>query len=169
MLLVRSNHDQAFDRWLKEFDPRRDPANARFYHWHMYQKYRAIEQGLAFDSYADALTSAALSLHIDTDQWVHIKEDESYVIHDIEFGLHGHLGPNGAKGSPKSYRQLGRKINTGHTHSCGIIDGVWTAGVLANLDMGYNKGPSSWSQSHILTNPNGKRQMITQKGNKWRA
>ncbi|AGC35650.1 hypothetical protein RHEph03_gp023 [Rhizobium phage RHEph03] len=168
-IVVRSNHDQAFERWLREFDGKHDPANARFYHWHMYSKYFRIENGLEDDSFWVALTTAAYENDVPYSNWINIREDDSFVIHDIEFGLHGHLGPNGAKGSPKGYRQLGRKLNTGHTHSASIIDGVWTAGVLASLRMGYNKGPSSWSVSHILTHPNGKRQMITQKGDKWRA
>ncbi len=169
LLLVRSNHDMAFMRWLKEHDGS-DPANARFYHEMMSMMYSAIEQGdPQYDIYVHALVRTALRNQVGTDQWVHIKEDDSYVVHDIEFGLHGHLGPNGARGSPRGYRQLGRKINSGHTHSAGIIDGIWTAGVLASLRMGYNKGPSSWSHSHILTHENGKRQMITQRGEKWRA
>lgn len=169
MLIVRSNHDMAFDRWLKEFDGTRDPANARFYHYHMWRRFEAIEKGDELDSFELALEEAAADVNVDARSWVHVKEDDSYVLHGIELGLHGHLGPNGARGNPKSYRQLGRKLNTGHTHSASIIDGVWTAGVCASLRMGYNKGPSSWSHSHILTHPNGKRQMITQFGDKWRA
>lgn len=169
MLLVRSNHDQAFDKWLRTFDGQNDPANAAFFHYHMWQRFKAIECGGNLDNYRLALDEAARKHGLDTSKWVHILEDDSHVEYEIEFGLHGHLGPNGAKGSPKGYRQLGRKINTGHTHSAGIIDGIWTAGVLASLNMGYNKGPSSWSHSHILTHSNGKRQMITQKGEQWRA
>jgi len=60
-------------------------------------------------------------------------------------------------------------VNTGHTHSTGIIDGVYTAGVHGKLDMDYNKGPSSWSHSHVITYPNGKRAIITIKDGKWRA
>jgi hypothetical protein len=170
ILLVRSNHDEAFHRWLREYSPASDPVNAAFYHYHMWLKYEEIAKGNPeYDPYETALIEAAHDLDVDTSRWVHIKEDDSFVVNEIELGLHGHLGPNGSRGSPKSYRQLGRKLNTGHTHSAGIIDGVWTAGVLASLSMGYNKGPSSWSHSHILTHPNGKRQMITQVGDKWRA
>lgn len=165
LLLVRSNHDMAFDRWLKEFDGTRDPDNAAFFHYHMWRRFSEPD----FDNYEHALVLAATILKVDTSNWVHIKEDDSYVLHGIELGVHGHLGPNGARGNPKGYRQLGRKLNTGHTHSAGIIDGVWTSGVLANLDMGYNKGPSSWSHASILTHQNGKRQMIVQRGSKWRA
>jgi hypothetical protein len=83
--------------------------------------------------------------------------------------MHGHTGVNGARGSPAGYRKMDTKANTGHTHSAGITDGVYTAGVSGKLDMGYNKGPSSWSHSHIITYPNGKRSIITTKAGKWHA
>lgn len=35
--------------------------------------------------------------------------------------------------------------------------------------MGYNKGPSSWSHSHVVTYPNGKRAVVTMRGTRWRA
>ena len=95
-------------------------------------------------------------------------EDESLKIAGIEHGMHGHLGPNGARGNPKNLRTAG-KANTGHTHSAGIVDGVYTAGVYGELDMGYNKGLSSWSHSFIITYPNGKRTICTIKdGRAWR-
>jgi hypothetical protein len=95
-----------------------------------------------------------------------ILEDESLKISGIECGMHGHLGPNGARGNPRNLRTVG-KANTGHTHSAGIVEGVYTAGVLGNLDMEYNKGPSSWSHSSILTYANGKRTIITHRAGKW--
>jgi glucose-6-phosphate 1-dehydrogenase len=64
---------------------------------------------------------------------------------------------------------MGRKRNQGHTHSAGIIDGNYTAGITGNLDQGYNDGPGSWSQSNILTYANGKRAIQTTWGNAWRA
>ena len=100
----------------------------------------------------------------------YVREDESRKVHgtDIEAGVHGHLGPNGARGSPTNLRTIG-KANTAHTHSAGIIDGIYTAGVYGSLDMGYNKGPSSWSHSLIVTYLNGKRAILTIKNGKaWR-
>jgi hypothetical protein len=163
--VVRSNHDQAFERWLKETSAAYDYVNAGYWHSCNAALYHQISQGNdKFDVFAWAMTM------LDAPDDVHfMREDESLVINDIEYGMHGHRGPNGARGNPKAFRSLGRKANTGHTHSASIIDGVWTAGVLARLDMGYNAGPSSWSHSHIVTYPNGKRQMITQKGDRWRA
>lgn len=167
--VVRSNHDQAFERWLKDPDAVTDPANARYWHQANHAKLLAIESGTDLDVFVWAMQYAADAKNLRFDRVRFIAEDESVVINDIEYGMHGHRGPNGSRGNPKAFRQLGRKANTGHTHSAGIIDGVWTAGVLAKLDMGYNSGPSSWSHSSIITYPSGKRAIVTQRGNKWRA
>ena len=70
---------------------------------------------------------------------------------------------------PQSLKRIGRKANTGHTHSAGIYDGLWVAGLTAMMEQGYNIGPGSWSHSQILTHKNGKRQMITIWSGKWRA
>lgn len=169
-VVVESNHDLAYRRWLKEADIRFDPENARFYHESNAQVYKEIEGGNThFNIFAWALKNKE-----DLKNVVFLQEDDSFVIckdksGGIECGIHGHIGPNGARGSPKNLRKIGRKVNTGHTHSAGIIDGVYTAGVSAKLDMDYNKGPSSWSHSHIVTYPNGKRSIITVKNGKWRS
>src|SRR3546814_337856 len=83
--------------------------------------------------------------------------------------MHGHLGPNGARGGAAAFAKMGRKANVGHSHQAGIYDGIFTAGTSSNLDMGYNRGPSSWSHSDVLTYKNGKRTIITHWNGKWRA
>jgi hypothetical protein len=166
--VIRSNHDQAFERWLKDVSFSMDPINAGYWHYWNHRVHQQIDLGNDFDVFAAAIGMiAAEECFLISAHWV--QEDESVVIYDIEHGMHGHRGANGSRGTPNQFRRMGRKSNTGHTHSCGIIDGVYTAGVLAELDMGYNAGPSSWSHSHIITYPNGKRCIITQKGDKWRA
>jgi hypothetical protein len=163
---IRSNHDEALLRWLRE-ELKDDPVNARYWHKMNYLVYSRIEEGATPDVFSLAMRATGFGEFPKNVRF--IKEDDSLVINDIEFGMHGHLGPNGARGNPKAFRQIGTRANTGHTHSAGIVDGIYTAGVLATLNMGYNKGPSSWSQSHIVTYPNGKRTIITQRGAKWRA
>lgn len=161
---VRSNHDQAILRWLKD-TPELGDTNTEYWHWLNYNAFKQIREHGVFDAFRFAMDDIGPS----KENVKYLREDESYVLRGIEQGMHGHLGPNGSRGNPKAYRQIGRRANTGHTHSAGIIDGIYTAGVLATLDMGYNVGPSSWSQSSIITYPNGKRAIITQRGNKWRA
>lgn len=165
ILNIRSNHDEALLRWLKEGSTFTDPVNARYWHELNAALYRAVEEkNFDFDIYEYAMAHTGYELK----NVLFVKEDQSVVFKGIEFGMHGHLGANGAKGHPRQFRQMGRRANTGHTHSAGIIDGVYTAGAM-NLDMLYNKGLSSWSVSHILTHETGKRQIVTQRGRKWRA
>jgi len=168
LVVVESNHDQAFRRWLAEADIRIDPENAEFYHRSNAELFKQIRNGNPdFHIFEWAVR-----------QWSELKttkflnEDDSFVIcgvNGIECGMHGHRGPNGARGNPNALRNLGRKCNVGHTHSAAIIDGIYVAGISCAMDMGYNKGPSSWSHSHIVTYPNGKRTIITMKDGKWKA
>ncbi|QOE32138.1 hypothetical protein CPT_Paso_021 [Rhizobium phage Paso] len=167
--VIRSNHDQAFERWLKNVDAFHDPANATYWCIANAEKLDAIRNGRTLDVFVWAMHYAAASEGFKFTNVKFVQEDESVVINDIEHGMHGHRGPNGSRGNPKAYRQMGRKVNTAHTHSAGVIDGVWTAGTLSLLRLGYNAGPSSWSHSSIITYPSGKRAIITQRGAKWRA
>lgn len=169
-VVVNSNHDNALERWLREADYREDPANALFFLEAQLSKYRAIATGNQdFMLLEWALRRAGCPAKARF-----LREDESFVIcpdarGGIECGMHGHLGPNGSRGTPQGLSRLGRKANTGHTHSAGIIDGMYIAGTVAHLDMGYNAGPSSWSHSSIVTYPNGKRAIVTHTAEGWRA
>ena len=103
-----------------------------------------------------------------------LREDESFVIcpdagGGIEAGMHGHLGPNGSRGSPLPLSRIGRKANTAHTHSSGIYDGLYVGGTKSRLDVGWNAGPTSWSHSDVVTYETGKRAIITTRNGKWRA
>jgi hypothetical protein len=100
-----------------------------------------------------------------------LKADESYLVCDgkIECGMHGHLGPNGARGTPNSLQHVGRRANIGHTHCPGIYNGLYVAGTSSKLKWSYNWGPSGWNHAHILTYPNGARSIVTLYDGKWRA
>lgn len=170
MVVVDSNHDNAFTRWLREADYRKDPPNAVFFLEAQLRKYQAIRDG---DENFHLVEWALRRLGCPEDVRF-LREDESFVIlHErgwgIECGMHGHLGPNGSRGTPRGLRRMGRRANTGHTHSTEILDGMYVAGTSTKLDVGYNKGPSSWTHSHIVTYPNGKRAIVTMYGGAWRA
>jgi hypothetical protein len=169
-IVIDSNHDNALGRWLREADYRNDHINAIFFLTAQLRYYRSIKNKEPnFHLVEWALKELGCPEDI-----IFLQEDESFITckdcsDGIENGMHGHLGLNGARGSPTGFSRMGRKANTAHTHSASIIDGVYTAGLSALMDQGYNKGPSSWSQSHILTYPNGKRAIITMFANRWRG
>ena len=164
--VVVSNHDQAIELWLRNIAALKDPENLLF--WHKMnvsmlesEDPHAFEQALRM-----SIAKCGDSLQ---DRVSVIREDESYrILDEIEAGLHGHLGSNGSRGSPRTLSNAG-KANTGHTHSSGIFQGVYTAGVYGDLDMKYNKGLSAWSHGMVVTYPNAKRAILTiKKGRAWR-
>lgn len=167
-IVVDSNHDNAMVRWLREADYKTDPANAIFFLERQLALYKAMEVGNdEYHAVEDALKSLGLKGNIRF-----LRRDESFVIcpdhGGIECGMHGDMGPDGARGSPSNLYRIGRRANTGHTHSAKIIDGLYVAGTCA-LNPDYKKGPSSWSHSHVITYSNGKRAIITAWYGKWRA
>lgn len=171
-IVVDSNHDRAMERWLRESDWRHDPINMEFFMESTLAKVKAIKNQDADFHMLRHWYGEMCGSHNHNVKF--LDEDESYVLCEdanggIECGMHGHLGPNGARGSAASFAKMGRKANVAHTHSSGIYDGIYTAGTSSKMDMGYNHGPSSWSWSHIITYPNGKRAIITMRHGKWRA
>lgn len=168
-VVVDSNHDNALTRWLREADWRHDLRNAEFYLEAQLEVLRAIRLGTDFHTVEWAMQHEGCP-----PVTRFLREDESFVIcrdtaGGIECGMHGHLGPNGSQGSPLALSRMGRRANTAHTHSAGILDGMFIAGTSSKLDLGYNRGPSSWSHSHIVTYPNGSRAIVTMWDGKWRA
>lgn len=170
-VVVESNHDLAFKRWLKEADYKTDPENAIFFLENQLAMYKALADGNdKFSVFGHAVVNERPEL-------INVRflaVDESFRICNetgkgIECGNHGHIGNNGTRGSINAFVVRGYRENIGHNHTAMIKDGVCSAGVLGSLDMGYNQGGSSWSHSNIVTNALGKRQTVTIKNGKWRA
>lgn len=169
--VVDSNHDRALFRWLKESDYRNDPVNAVFFLECQTAAYRAIEKGQDRFKPIEAAIRA-LSLDIPTVTFLD-RTDTLMICEDtggIECALHGDQGANGAKGSVNSFAKMGSKANVADHHGAVIYEGVYQAGHSCLRDMVYNRGGlTSWSPSHIVTYPNGKRTIVTMVGDKWRA
>lgn len=165
-IVVDSNHDNALERWLKEADYKKDHVNALFYLETQTMKYRAVDEGNKKFHLVESVLRE-LGVHKDIR---FLRDDESFLIcGEIESGMHGHLGVNGARGYALSFSKTGRKSNTGHTHSAQILHGAYVAGTSSEKRLEYNKGLSSWSHSHIITYLSGKRCIVTAKKGKWRA
>lgn len=168
-VIVASNHDGALMRWLDSADYRVDPRNALTFLELQREVYTAISRKEKIDIFKVAMLKSGAPKSAKF-----LETDESYIVcpdanGGIEMGMHGHLGLNGGPGSVLGFARMGRKSITGHGHSAAITDGAWRSGTSSNMDMGYNRGPSSWSHSHVITQPNGKRQMCTMYRGAWRA
>lgn len=158
-VVVQSNHDNAYSKWVKtgiKSGVQRDPANYIFWLQSELLYCDLLRKGVndppLFEHMVRRL-GAPSSVHFH-------EEDKSFKVANIECGMHGHLGANGAKASPTAFERMGSKSNTGHVHSAGITSGNYRSGV-CSLEMGYNKGLSSWSITHTVIYPNGRRTLIT--------
>ena len=166
-VVVNSNHDQMLKRWLQQTTHKDDPLNAIFY----LQAELYLHQELKLSPGVEpSLLEWAVGPMVAT----YLREDESFVIcrdahGGIECGMHGHRGPNGARGNIRAFARMGRKSVVGHSHSAGIFEGCYQVGLSGKFDQGYNKGPSSWSHTHCVIYKNGKRSLVTLHNGKWRA
>lgn len=168
MHVVRSNHDEALDRWLRETDWRQDAQNAEFYLTLALEAVRQTVANFDWNPLEWAISDAFLRLDRPEVDLNFVAMDESLDIEGIECGIHGHVGPSGARGNPRSYSRLGFKTFTAHLHTPSIVDGCYTVGVLGHLEMEYNRGPSKWMHAHGLIYPNGKRAFLFSKNGVWR-
>jgi hypothetical protein len=90
-------------------------------------------------------------------------------VEGIELGMHGHLGPNGARGSLRNLSRLGARVVSGHSHTPGIEEGHYQVGTSSRLRLEYNVGPSAWLQTHCVIYASGKRALLTVVDGHWRA
>jgi hypothetical protein len=168
-VVVGSNHDEHMHRWLKDANWKSDPPNMLFYLQAAHRTCQAIKEG---DEGFHLLEWACREKGAPEDV-IFLRQDQSWLVHDIECGLHGDRGPNGSRGSARSLSRIGAKTNIGHSHTPAIIDGCWQAGVTAgDVDeptLDYACGPSAWSRTLIGTYATGKRTLITMRGLRWRA
>lgn len=171
-VVVPSNHNDALERWLREADPREDPANAHFWFRANAAIYEAIERNdEGFDVFRWALAQADARAMEDI---VFPPRGGSYVVCQasggIECAIHGDQGINGARGSPNNLLRVATRMNTGHAHSPSILDGIYTAGLCGKMDQGYNNPMlGSWSHTQVIVYPSGKRTLLTLIRGKWRA
>jgi len=177
IVVTRANHDQAFDKWVVESDWRNDPTNAELLLDTAGAMVRAAKKGTGFNALEYHLNRRGVQHQCKTrggrrmrlPDVKFLKLDESHEIKGIECGMHGHVGPSGTRGMPKQFRRLGFRSFTAHTHSPSIYDGAYTVGVLGDLNMGYNIGPSKWMHAHGIVYPNGKRAFVFIKNGRYRG
>lgn len=93
--------------------------------------------------------------------------NESFLLYGVDCSQHGDRGPNGSRGGLNTFAGVSHKTTTGHSHTAGIKDGAMVVGHSSNPNHNYNSGYSSWTHSHALHYPNGKRTLITIIDGQW--
>jgi hypothetical protein len=174
---VYGNHERHLGRWLKEADARFDPVNALFWSELQAATFKHIRDTDLYlePNYLELAIKTAYPNSRVLDQVKFLMEDEITIRCEEHGGgvrcdIHGDRGANGSRGTPMGFTKMGRKVNIGDKHSAGIWDGVHVAGTFEEIDNNdWTRGDGSWSYSHIVLYPNGKRAIITCYNGKWRA
>lgn len=171
IFVVKSNHDEHIDRWLREADPNLDPENARFYHYLRYHQYKHICENKKFDiiefwgNNPDQYRGIKPCVY---DKTHFLSRGESMELAGVEVSLHGDMGPNGARGTLRNLSKLGQKLVIGHSHTPGIINGSYQVGTTSELRLDYNVGPSSWLHTSALIYPDGNVTLINVINGRWK-
>lgn len=163
-VLVDSNHGTFVARWIRDNDWR-TVGNKRFFLETALMVLESVKMTGRGTEYADPL---ALWMKRLAPSVVCPEADSSVKLADIECGMHGHAGPNGAKGTVKNLARLGARVISGHGHSPAIEEGHYRVGTSSPLSLDYTHGPTSWLNTHCAVYANGKRSLISVIDGEWR-
>lgn len=165
-VVVQSNHDQHFLRWLREADHRSDPLNAEF----QLDRERALLARIRAGGGTSMFFAETMRfLSADgLDRVRFLGDGEGYTVGGVECGIHGHAGPDGTRGAIGVFERLGIDMVLGHFHRPVARGGLHVAGV-CQLDLGYNRGPSSWAIAHVVCHDDGTRQHVFLDGDRFAA
>lgn len=166
-IIQASNHNDFLRRWVIENEWREDPVNAEFYLETALVIAKSTKMGLGGMEHVDPFAHWFVAAKIPSSMVLDL--DESFMLKDVELGMHGDIGPNGARGSIKNLRRIGTKSIIFHSHSPGIDEGCYQAGTSTRLRLEYNHGPSGWLNAHVLLNADGKRQIVVFVDGEYRA
>jgi len=152
VVIVRSNHDDFIDRWLKDTD---------------WRKTVTPKNSLEYMQFAAAILNKeapnGIIPYVITKKYPHFKtlgRSDSFIVNGWELGQHGDIGSGGSRGSLLQFRKLNTKIVVGHYHAPGRKDGALAVGTSTHLRIGYNIGASGWLQSHVIIHNDSKAQHI---------
>lgn len=152
VVIVRSNHDDFLDRWLKSTD---------------WRKATTLKNSIEYMEYSTLLLKGEAPngvipylINRKYPKFKTLGRSDSFVVNGWELGQHGDIGSNGSRGSLVQFRKLNTKMVVGHYHSPGRKDGALAVGTSTKLRVNYNLGPSGWLQSHVIVHDDSKAQHI---------
>ncbi len=158
IIIVKSNHDEVIDRYLEEGRFVNDPQNIDI----ALLMFQAKRRG------DDPLQTGIDETYGVVDGVQFLSRDDDYKILGWQLANHGDLGANGAKAGVRSLENSCNKAIYGHSHSPQIMRDVFIVGTSTPLKLDYNRGASSWMNTHALLHPNGQPQLINIFGGKYK-
>jgi hypothetical protein len=156
IVIVRSNHDDFIDRWLKNGDWKKQPTPKNSMEYMEYSQ--ILLKQYSEEEEVKGVIPELINRRFP--RFITLGRSDSYIVKGWELGQHGDVGSGGSRGSLQQFRRLNTKIIVGHYHAPGRKDGALSVGTSTELRIGYNIGPSSWLQSHVIIHENGKAQHL---------
>lgn len=160
VVFTKGNHDERLEKYLMAGEYINDPEN----HYISLDLARKVIEGI--DPLEYAYNTYGKIKEPERNVWLTRKD--SYMIGGVECGQHGDKGENGAKGSMMSAEKSYGNCIIAHSHSAAILRGVFRVGTSTFLELEYNSGPSSWTQTHALVYESGSRQLISIINGRWK-
>lgn len=154
-LVVQSNHHDHLEKWFNRFDPRRGGPNVNLY----YRLAELVRRGGGESLLELFCRDVGVQCEFSS-------PDGARNICGVDVSQHGHRGPNGSRGSARSFARTGRKTIIGHSHTPREEKGCLQVGT-SGMGHAYASGYSSWMVAHALIYPNGKRTLIHSVDGEW--
>jgi len=160
-LLVPSNHHDHLSKWLSSSDINTDHQNALLISELQAATRKAALMGGNRDPFYLYAAPRLSCKHEFLDR------NKAYLVDEIDVSQHGDVGVNGSRASARQLALTSHKMTVGHSHTPGIVMGVFQAGTSTDR-LDYEKGLSSHSQAHVLQYANSKRAIIDIIDGRWR-
>lgn len=161
-----SNHgNEHLWKWLNSKDPREDYVNFQFWLDTWQEIMKTAKLGDHGAESVDPYAYWGSQMLEDPDRATFCNSIDPYRIAEVDI-VHGHMGPNGARGSTKNLARASEKVMSGHGHSPEIFEGHTRVGKMARR-MEYERGPSSGALCNGVIYANGKRALYFIDGTEW--
>jgi hypothetical protein len=163
-VVVQSNHHKFLERWIHAADWRFDPGNAEFYLATALEMVKGASFGPGGIRRLDPFVASFPQL-VDMANIRVLGPRDKFALKGVTLDMHGHRGPNGARGSAMNLRNIGVKSIIGHSHGPCVKEGCWQVGCNTWMDssggLDYTEGaPSSSLHVDCILNDDGKRQQV---------
>lgn len=156
--MVDSNHHNHVTQFLNEANVDNEPWNAKLYHQLKYLMLDYIDKtneiGNPFQLWFEQGYPEV------SHRTIWLGDDEPAYIGPWNISNHGHLGPNGSRGSRNNIAKVPEPSIIGHSHSPGIKGDCIQVGTSSKRKQGWNPGPSSWANTHAIIYPDFSVQLI---------
>lgn len=151
-MVVKSNHDEALERYLDECRFVGDAENLQL----------SVRLASAMLEGKDPLEEGIRMAYGTVPRNVKfLQRDDEFSRYGWHLSSHGDKGPSGSRGSLASFDYSLGKAVVAHSHSAAIKKDVFRVGTLERTDVDYVKGTTgNWTATNGVIYPSGKAQLL---------